>query len=72
MRDPDVTRLQDFLKAQGYFPINTESTGYYGSITVKAVRDFQIDKEIISSPEDGGAGRCGPKTREVINKINDK
>jgi hypothetical protein len=72
MRDPDVTRLQDFLKAQGYFPINTESTGYYGSITVKAVRDFQLAKEIISSPEDGGAGRCGPKTREVINKINDK
>jgi len=72
MRDPDVIRLQDFLKAQGYFPINIESTGYYGSITVKAVRDFQLDKGIISSPEDGGAGRCGPKTREVINKINDK
>lgn len=69
MRDPDVIRLQDFLKSQGYFPTNTESTGYYGSITVKAVRDFQLAKGIILSPEEGGAGRCGQKTRNYINKL---
>ena len=72
LRDPEVTRLKDFLKEQGYFQINTKVTGNNGQIKFKEVRGFQLDKGIISSPEDGGAGRCGPKTREVINKINDK
>jgi hypothetical protein len=68
MRDNDVVRLQDFLKEQGYFPINTESTGYYGAITVKAVRDFQLENGIISSAKDAGAGRFGPLSRKYVNK----
>lgn len=67
MRDSDVIILQDFLKQLGCFPINVESTGYYGAITVQAVKDFQLKNGIISSSSDLGAGRCGPKTRKFIN-----
>ena len=35
MRDSDIIILQDFLKELGYFPINVESTGYYGAITLR-------------------------------------
>ena len=62
-----VVKLQNLLKKLGYFPENIDSTGNYGAITVKAVKDFQLAKGIISSVEDLGAGRCGPKTREFIN-----
>lgn len=37
----DVKELQNFLKDQGFFPKNQEATGYYGSITQKAVADWQ-------------------------------
>lgn len=40
MTDPDVKQLQNVLKDKGYFHYK-ESTGYFGSITQKAVRDFQ-------------------------------
>lgn len=64
----DVIILQDLLKELGFFPINTDSTGFYGSITMKAVRDFQLAKGIILKEDEAGAGRCGPRTREYINK----
>ena len=67
MRDLDVIILQDFLKQLGFFPINVESTGYYGAVTVKAVRDFQLKEGIILKVNAGGAGRCGPATRKFIN-----
>lgn len=67
MKDNDVIILQNLLKELGYFPINTESTGYYGAITVKAVKEFQLAKGIILSENDPGAGRCGPMTRAFIN-----
>ncbi|HPM39240.1 MAG TPA: peptidoglycan-binding protein [Candidatus Pacearchaeota archaeon] len=67
MTDPDVVILQDLLKKLGFFPINIDSTGRYLSITKNAVRDFQLKNKIISSPNDPGAGRCGPKTRAFIN-----
>lgn len=68
IRDNDVIIVQDLLKGLGYFPVNIDSTGFYGAITVKAVRDFQLDKGIISSVGEPGGGRCGPKTRAYINK----
>jgi hypothetical protein len=67
MKDQDVVTLQNLLKELGYFPANIESTGYYGAISVKAVRDFQLAKGIISSIKGLGAGRCGPLTRAFIN-----
>lgn len=41
MNDPEVKNLQDLLKYFGVFPINIESTGFFGSITEKGVKDFQ-------------------------------
>jgi len=38
--NPDVMALQNCLKYLGLFPINTESTGYFGSITKKGVQEF--------------------------------
>lgn len=67
MRDNDVVILQNLLKELGYFPTNVDSTGYYGAISVKAVKEFQLAKGIILSENDPGAGRCGPKTRKFIN-----
>jgi hypothetical protein len=37
----DVKSLQDCLKYEGVFPSNVDSTGVYGNITMKAVKDFQ-------------------------------
>ena len=41
-RDDEVKKVQDFLKSQGTFPSNQESTGYYGNITARAVLDWQL------------------------------
>ena len=37
-----IVSLQDCLKWEGLFPKNVESTGFYGNVTTKAVKDFQI------------------------------
>ena len=66
MISDDVKRLQEFLKDLGIFP-QIECTRYYGAITLRAVKDFQLKNGIISSSDDLGAGRCGPKTRAIIN-----
>jgi len=58
----EVTKLQDFLNSQGY--LKTEATGYFGSMTEKAVRDFQA-KEGIQV-----IGIVGPMTRLKINTIS--
>ena len=39
--DGNVQSLQDCLKFEGTFPINTASTGVYGPLTTQAVKDFQ-------------------------------
>ncbi|WP_216829911.1 C40 family peptidase [Alkalihalobacterium elongatum] len=40
MNHPDVKELQEALRAKGFFTFHT-STGYYGTITEEAVRQFQ-------------------------------
>ncbi len=61
--DPDVVRLQEFLRAQGYFAY-PESTGNYFSATVEAVRKFQAANNI--SPQ---SGYFGPLTRGKVNQV---
>lgn len=48
-----VTQLQNTLKAQGFFPVNVSSTGYYGSLTETAVRNYQ---QTVGLAADGVAG----------------
>ncbi len=66
-KSPDVVLLQDVLKYEGLFPSNIESTGYFGSLTKKAVEAYQL-KYGIATPGTDGFGRVGPKTRAHLNK----
>lgn len=68
MKNADVVALQNVLKFEGFFPVNTDSTGYFGAITKKGVQKYQ-DKYNIAHVGDAGYGRVGPKTRENLNKI---
>jgi len=66
-KSDDVRALQEFLKAQGsaIYPEGLV-TGYFGSLTEKAVERFQ-EKYGIAKPGDAGYGYVGPKTRAAIN-----
>ncbi len=67
----DVIALQNILKAEGCMAINISSTGYYGSITAKAVRAFQTKHRVASDAEIAALrGRVvGPKTLEKLNEL---
>ena len=67
----DVVALQNILKYEGRFPANVSSTGYYGSITAKAVYNFQVAHQVASLSELNSLGgrRVGPKTIKALNEI---
>ncbi|MCK5027061.1 MAG: peptidoglycan-binding protein [Candidatus Pacebacteria bacterium] len=54
----EVSSLQDFLRSNNY--LDSESTGYFGPLTEKAVKDFQYANGIDST------GFFGPITRSKI------
>ncbi len=66
MTDPDVKILQDVLKYEGLFPLNADSTGYFGAITKTHVQELQ-DRYKIAVATDPGYGRVGPRTRALLN-----
>lgn len=47
-----VKQLQENLQKLGFFPNDIECTGYYGSITKKAVIKYQINQQLISKSID--------------------
>ncbi|MCF7820572.1 MAG: peptidoglycan-binding protein [Candidatus Pacebacteria bacterium] len=57
----EVKKLQERLKTLGYFNY-PNITGYFGPITLQAVKSFQLANNIES------VGYVGPKTREALNK----
>jgi hypothetical protein len=59
-RGSDVKALQEYLKDAGY--LQAEATGYYGRLTVEAVRMYQKAKGIAQT------GTVGPKTRAAITE----
>ncbi|PJE64350.1 MAG: hypothetical protein COU90_02770 [Candidatus Ryanbacteria bacterium CG10_big_fil_rev_8_21_14_0_10_43_42] len=59
--DPEVVRLQEFLRAKGFFTY-PESTGNYFSLTQQAVAAFQLAHNITPP-----AGYFGPLTRNAVN-----
>lgn len=67
-RDIHVMSLQKCLKWYGTFPKNIPETGNYYGITTEAVESFQLTEKIAKLGE-AGYGRCGPKTRAILNKI---
>ena len=58
----DVTALQTFLNAQGL--LNTEPTGFYGTLTSAAVKQLQANNNL--EP----IGGVGPKTRALIATLS--
>lgn len=67
----DVSKLQDVLKVEGFFPTNANSTGYYGAITAKAVYNFQTKYRVATQVElDSLQGRVvGSKTLVKLNEL---
>lgn len=61
LRNNEVTELHKKLIADGFLKI-ASPTGYFGSQTLKAVKDFQTANGLVSD------GIVGPKTREILNK----
>jgi peptidoglycan hydrolase-like protein with peptidoglycan-binding domain len=60
-RGTSVEQLQEDLKSLGYFSANC--TGYYGDITVSAVKKFQADKGLTVD------GIAGKNTLSAINSL---
>ncbi|MEN9604358.1 MAG: hypothetical protein RJB39_43 [Candidatus Parcubacteria bacterium] len=59
MRGADVTALQNYLADAGFF--NVAATGYFGSVTKRAVVAFQLANNL------PGTGFVGVLTRGVLN-----
>ena len=56
----EVTELQDFLNDKGF--LGTSPSGFFGLLTLRAVKAYQASKKLPSS------GFVGPMTRESINR----
>lgn len=67
----DVKALQDILKYEGFFPINTASTGYYGAITAGGVLKWQIKHNVAPLTELNSlqGRRAGSKTIAKLNEL---
>ena len=67
----DVKVWQDILKYEGFYPLNTASTGYYGAITTNGTLKWQTKHQVASSEElTLLAGRkVGSKTIAAANLI---
>lgn len=70
LRNANVTALQTFL-IQGNYLGAGYATGFYGSLTQKAVQSFQCAQNIVcsGSPATTGYGSVGPRTRSAINAL---
>ncbi|MED1563834.1 hypothetical protein AJ85_17985 [Alkalihalobacillus alcalophilus ATCC 27647 = CGMCC 1.3604] len=61
MNHSDVIELQDVLSNKGFFTYE-KSTGYFGTITIDAVKDFQRANNLTAD------GIVGPKTFAALGK----
>lgn len=75
-RGDDVLMLQYLLKEAGYWPRNDISpTGYFGPITMEAVKKFQeAHRDKILSPLglENPTGFVGPMTRKILEEVYNK
>jgi spore germination protein YaaH len=66
MSGSDVTSLQNQLIAKGYLAAG-KNTGYFGSLTLAAVKKFQCEQKIICASDSiAGYGIAGPKTQAAL------
>lgn len=76
MRNNDVKKLQQFLNSDPDTKIISSGLGspgnetnYFGSLTEKAVKKFQLKYKLVFSENDTGYGYVGPKTRAKLKEI---
>lgn len=69
MRNNDVKRLQQLLATDKEVYPEGSITGYFGSLTEKAVGRFQLKYKVILSIKDTGYGIVGVKTRAKLLEI---
>lgn len=72
MRNDDVKALQECLQYDGVFPKGTTCTGYFGDITLKAVKDFQTKYKyevLVPAGLTNATGLCGKFTRQKLNAL---
>lgn len=62
----EIEKMQGYLKEWGYL---SEVNGIFDSETAQAVYDFQVDFEIVSSPDELGAGHFGINTRTKFDNL---
>ena len=66
----DVTQLQTYLAKDSSIYPEGLVTGYFGTLTEKAVQRWQAKEGIVSSgtPSTSGYGLVGPRTRNALNQ----
>lgn len=70
-KSENVVQIQEMLKYEGLFPKNIQSTGYYGSITAKAVLQWQL-KHKVDTPiilNNLGGKYFGSKSLKIYKNI---
>ncbi len=65
----DVKLLQEILAKKGFY--NGSITGYFGSLTEKAVQEFQLQYKI-TTKNNPAFGFVGPSTRAKLNELLDE
>ncbi len=67
----EVRQLQQLLTSDKEIYPEGRITGYFGSLTLKAVQRFQCKYGIVceGSPQTTGFGRVGPKTRAKLQEV---
>ena len=67
LRSAQVQGLQSLFAGHGYLA-SANATGFFGSLTLHALQQFQCDQNIVCTGG-GGWGTVGPKTRAALNAL---
>lgn len=62
-----IESLQENLRILGYY--QAANSGIYDENTKKAVLQFQLDNDVVSTADSPGAGNFGPKTKGVFAQV---
>ncbi len=71
LQSEDVRKLQVLLARKPEIYSEGLTTGYFGSLTEKAVQTFQLKYGVVVVESDPGFGYVGPKTRMKLSEVFD-
>jgi len=69
LQSADVRRLQTLLATKPEIYPEGLITGYFGPLTQKAVKNFQLNYGVVASGSDPGFGYVGPMTRAKLQEV---